>query len=426
MASLDPARLPRATAWRLAYLVVQGASSTALLVVLGQVLPSAQFQDVAVATGVLVVAQAIGDFGLSQAAATALTAQVRLDPERGPALLSAAAVTFWIGSVAALVVVLGVAAVLPPTTAAPTAIVAPGAAAAVLVAGADGLLRGQGEFSRPVRLMVLSRLGGLAGIPAAAAGGTASWAAGGISIGIVLGTAPAAMLLLTAARGSGRSERRWFLRATAPLGLAQLLVVGSARLNTVILSGAGLVGAAAGFEAGWRLYQLGQYAGGVLAGGAAPIMAASVGHGRRHEARTLTVRLLALALALGTVLGLALWLCRTPVARALFPPVAPQVARLLRPLAIALPFGLCSQVAAVLLSSVAAERRHIAIAYGIGASVNMTIVIVTLHHGGAVGAAAGSAAAAVVTSVWLCWRCYKWLGDTPRRAAPRDAPRHAP
>ena len=68
LSGLGPERLAEATRWRYAYLFAQGGLSLVLYLVLGIVLDEAAFSTTAVALGVVVIAQALGDFGLSQAA----------------------------------------------------------------------------------------------------------------------------------------------------------------------------------------------------------------------------------------------------------------------------------------------------------------------------------------------------------------------
>ena len=63
MSTFTVDRLPRATAWRFAFLVSQGGMSLLLFSVLAHVLPESEFAPTAIAQGVLVIAQAVSDFG---------------------------------------------------------------------------------------------------------------------------------------------------------------------------------------------------------------------------------------------------------------------------------------------------------------------------------------------------------------------------
>ena len=65
-----------ATTWRLAFLVIQGGSSVVLFAALGHLLSEGALAATAVAQGVIVIAQSVGDFGLSQAAVAVLPARI--------------------------------------------------------------------------------------------------------------------------------------------------------------------------------------------------------------------------------------------------------------------------------------------------------------------------------------------------------------
>ena len=97
--ALDSSRLPRAAGLRFGYLLIQGGASVVLFALLGHVMPADAFAAVAVAQGILVLCQAIGDFGFSQAATTALTARIATEPELREPLHAAAARAFAAGAV---------------------------------------------------------------------------------------------------------------------------------------------------------------------------------------------------------------------------------------------------------------------------------------------------------------------------------------
>ncbi len=420
--ALDARRLPRAAGWRLAYLLVQGGASVVVFVLLGHLLPGWSFAPVAVAQGVLVLAQAVGDFGLSQAATTALTARVTTDPtQRGP-LAAATAVSFYGGALLAGLLTLGSALLLSGDARTATAMMAPAAAATVLVAGADGLLRSDGQFARPFRLMAASRLGAFAGVVVALWTDAPAAVAAGVSGGTVLASAGALRYLLGVDAGARRADVRWLLAACLPLGLSAVLVVASARLDTLVLGGASTVREAAAFEAAWRLYQLGQYAGGVLATAGAPFMARAIAGGEERAARRLVVQLLAVAAGLGVLAAIALALLREPLGDAFYPSNPGRVGDLLPLLAVATPLGIVGQVVLAALSVSEPGRRTIPMAFLVGAVLNLVIVLVGAADEGATAAVRGAAIGVMAINLLLLARC----GFVPPFAAwPRGARRSA-
>jgi hypothetical protein len=80
-----------AAAWRLTFLAIQGGGSVILFSALGHALDRGAFAATAVAQGVIVLAQAIGDFGLSQAAVSVLPTWIASRPEIEEDLLAGAA-----------------------------------------------------------------------------------------------------------------------------------------------------------------------------------------------------------------------------------------------------------------------------------------------------------------------------------------------
>jgi O-antigen/teichoic acid export membrane protein len=403
--ALDARRLPHAAGWRFGYLLIQGGSSVLLFVLLGHVLPNAAFTQVAVAQGVLVLCQAVGDFGLSQGAATVLTARIAVEAELREPLVAGAATTFVFGAVGAAVLTLLSALLLPGHAAAATAAMAPAAAATVLVAGADGILRSAGNFGRPFRYMAASRFGAFAGLAAAPFTDRAVVVAVAISLGTLVGSGPAVRTVVAWTRGTRREHVRWFALTTLPLGLSSLLVVAGARLNTLILGSVSTVREAAAFEAVWRLYQIGQYTGGVLATAAAPFTAKVIAGADLRKARSLLARLLALALVGGLSVGAGLMLLRSPLAHAFYPADPQRLRGLLPPLAIASPLGIIGQLVAVALSATARGRRAIPVAFLLGAVANVVLIVAGARSHGASAAVQGATTSVILLNVVMLVRC---------------------
>jgi O-antigen/teichoic acid export membrane protein len=333
------ARLPAATAWRFAYLIAQGGLSLALFAILAHVLPTHAFAATAVAQGALVIAQAVGDFGLSQAAVTALPTRIRERPSRQGELLRGASSSYAVAAVMALAATLLAVLVVPAAARLPVALIAPAGAVTVLVSGADGILRAQGEFRRPPILVTISRLGGFAGVAAAVVDRTAIATCAAIAAGTVVASMPAAMVLYRTFRASDRGRSRDLRRAAIPLGLAELCMIASGRLDTILLSAIAGALAGAGFESTWRAYQLAQYVVGGLASAAAPFIADAWGAGRSDQALMLIRRVGLVVLAAGIALGMGLLLLGGPASRILFGGLGPAVARALPPLAVVTPLS---------------------------------------------------------------------------------------
>ena len=164
-APFSPDRVLGASLWRMTFLLVQGGGSVVLAASLGHILDARTFATTLLVQGVLVIAQTIGDFGLAQATVTILPAWIARSPESARRLLASASRAYLYAAGAAMVLTVVSAALVPEAARVPILVSAPAAAATVIVAGADGLLRSQGEFRRPVLFVAASEIGGFAGIP---------------------------------------------------------------------------------------------------------------------------------------------------------------------------------------------------------------------------------------------------------------------
>jgi len=369
-------RLPAATGWRFAYLIAQGGLSLALFGILAHLLPTRAFAATAVAQGALVIAQAVGDFGLSQAAVTALPARLREHPSLRPELLRGASSSYAVAAVMALGATLLAVLVVPAAARLPVALIAPAGAVTVLVSGADGILRAQGEFRRPPILVTVSRLGAFAGVGAAVVDRSAVATCAAIAAGTVIASVPAALVLYRTFQGSDRGSSRDLRRAAIPLGLAELCMIASGRLDTILLSAISGAVAGAGFEGAWRVYQLAQYVVGGLATAAAPFIADASGAGHSDRALILIRRLGLVVLAAGIALGAGLLLLGGPASRVLFGSLGPAVARALPPLALLTPLSFLGFFSMVVLATSPVDRLWILPANALGAVVNVALVLI--------------------------------------------------
>jgi O-antigen/teichoic acid export membrane protein len=345
---------------------------------------------------------------------------VRLARAREPeaAVLAGAANAYFAAAGVAGVVALLAALAVPSPDRLAVALVAPATAAAVIVAGADGLLRAVGEFRRPAALVSVSRVGAFAGL-VAAGGGSATATMAAISAGTVLASLPAAALLLSRFRASRERRPMTFIRAAAPLGASQLFVVAGGRLNTVLLAGTASVGTAAAFESAWRLFQLAQYLAGGVTTAAAPFIADALGDRRDDEFRTLVRRLTVAAAAAGLLLAAGLLVARRPLAGALFGGLGPEVARAVVPLALVTPFTFVGFVATVALAVSRRGRATILWANGLGAVVNVVLVIVLARRHGLLAGTIGAACGLLLAQLVLTGRLWQALR---RPADSRESP----
>jgi O-antigen/teichoic acid export membrane protein len=399
-------RIAGATAWRTAYLVIQGGASVVLFGLLAHTMDPGPFAAAGVALGVLVIAQALGDFGLSQAAVSVLPARLApLDVQNRERVLAGAAMAYLAAAVLAGGISLAAALALVPGPAQDaTAIVAPAAAATVLVAGADGLLRATGRFGLPVALVTCSRVAAFAGFPAALIFGTSSAACAGVSIGTVVGSLPAIAYISAHARKGHPADARAFARAAMPLGLSQFFIVGATRLNTIVVGALDSLRTAVAFEAAWRLYQLGQYAIGALATAVAPFAGNALGARQGTEFLALTRRTMTVVVAGSAIGAVVLFAARNALAAAAFGGFGPVAARAVVPLAIVFPLAAAGFVGTYVVSASDEDRRHLIWAYAAGAALNLSLVLVLVPSQGALGATIACASGLVLAHAWVLWR----------------------
>ncbi|MGI8802554.1 MAG: lipopolysaccharide biosynthesis protein [Solirubrobacteraceae bacterium] len=397
--------------------MVQGGLSLGLYIALAHALPTAAFTACATALGVVVIAQAAGDFGLSQAVIAVLPNPASLHrPFARRDLDAGVALAFLLAGAAAIVLCLLAAGLVPGAAAAAVLAVAPAAAVAVAVAGTDGMLRAEGEFRRPVIIVAASRLGSFAGLPAAASG-SATATCLGISAGTVVCSVPALRLLLARLRGGDpRATVGPFAGAAAPLGIANVAIVASARLNTVLLGGFASLRAAAVFEGAWRLFQVGQYAVGAAPTAAGPFIAHALGRRERGDLGHALRRAALIVAAAGGLFAVLLIGVRVPLDRALFGALGPPISRSLLWLAPVLPINLLALLMTITLAAASGvDRRWIAAAYFVGAAFNVTALLATAPGAPEVAGAVGAAVGVVATTVVLGARLLAVMRSLPGR-----------
>lgn len=399
-----------ASLWRMTFLLIQGGGSVLLSAALGHILDAHAFATTSLSQGVLVIAQAIGDFGLAQAAVTVLPAWIARSPESSTRLLAGAARAYVYAGAAAFLLTLASAAIVPEAAVVPIIVSAPAAGAAVVVAGADGLLRSQGRFRLPVLFVAASELGGFVGIPVAFATHSAIWTCAAVSAGTTVGTAGAAVTLYgyrnkmrlqsrrrpMAGQADLAPSTREFLTAATPLGLAQVFVVLGARFDTLLAASVTGLVAAGTFEGVWRIYQLGQYGAGALATATAPFIANALGAGELPQALALLRRLLWRLLGVGLLAGAVLYLARWPLAHLLAGSLAAPVAHGLVFLAVVSPIAAVGVPAFYTLIALDGERHLVLGCFALGAVVNLGLCAALAAslgvHGILIGCAAGTAA----------------------------------
>jgi O-antigen/teichoic acid export membrane protein len=409
VSALGEGRLLHATTWRFGYLLSQAGLNLLLFICLAQVLPTDAFAAAALAQAVLVIASAVADFGLSQATVTALPARLAADPDGAPLLLAGAARVFFGAAGATLVLTALVTLVVPESAQLPTLLIGPAASASVIVSGADGLLRAQGAFRRPVVLVTLSRVGAFLALPAAALSGSAALASAGLSAGTVAMTIPAARVLLAAHRAAPDGSSSALLRAAAPLGGAQVFILGSGRANVVILSTLISVRAAAAFEGAWRLFQLGQYVAGGLATAAAPFIGHAVGVSDRRRLRTMLRRLMGLVALAGALYGAALAVIGPALSRLLLGGIGREVGDILLPFALVSPLAFVGFLALTTLATSDPDRRYVLIGYAAGSALGVPLVVILGQAQGLQGAVAGCAVGLALAQVILILRFLRFL-----------------
>ena len=375
-----------------------------LYVGLAAVLPGREFAICAVALGALVAVQAVADFGFSQAAIAALPNPGTLGtilPR--PVLEAGIARLVLAGALAAMAGSCAVALAVPPSARVALLAIGPASALSVVVAGLDGILRAGGDFRRPVLIVAASRLGALPAIGVAAWTQDAVTTCVAISGGILLGSAPALRALWRYATArDGAPATRPLLRMAAPLGLANLCILASARVNTILLGGVASLASAAAFESAWRVFQFGQYALGAAASAVAPFVAAGLSGDRDaslHRRLRRTVLIMALG---GCVLGAAIVLLRQPIAALVTGGASEAVARSLVPLGVVLPAGLLLLFATLALSAASSrDRRRVLAAYATGAVVNVVVLLALAGSSPDIAGALASSASICVTLAML-------------------------
>lgn len=403
---------------RVVYLGLQGGSSVLLLSALAHTLDKDAFAAVAVALGTAVVVQAVADLGLSNGVASVTSRRVA--EGGGEKVLASAALMFLVASALAGGGMLAAAFVYDGQVRDATILLSPMAAAAVVLAGADAVLRVRGEFGAQVRLVAVARALPMLAVVVAIASQSSSSTAVAIAVLSVVGTWPALRLVRKSARGGTVSGMREVIQDCLPFGGAQLSIVGSARLNTVVM-GTNSAAAAAAFEGAWRVFQAAQYLGGAAASAVGPLTSAALGRGERAAVRQTISRALIVLMPAGVVLGGLLLLAADQLGQWLFPAVASDASRAIVALAVATPFGLGGQVVLGVLGSLARERALLPWAFGLGTVTNLAFLASdTTAFGAAVGAAAGvTVANGLLLGRWLV-TTRSWSGE---RGSPRpDGP----
>jgi O-antigen/teichoic acid export membrane protein len=415
--SLAEGRVAQATAWRFGYLIVQGGASLLLFAALAHILGPADFAIAALAQAVLVLAQAVGDFGLSQAAVSALPVQFARHPQHRASLEAGAARSFLWAAGLALVLV-GVACLFVPADArSSVACIAPAAAAAVVVSGADGLLRATGDFRRPLELTAMSRAGSFAALAVALLTHDALFTCVALSAGTVVASLPAATFLRS--KHSGRDLKRYgdLLAVSVPLGIAQVFIVAGGRLNTVVLGSYLSLAAAAAFESTWRLYQLSLYVAGGLATSIAPFIGDAFGSTDAARLRKLLVGRAVLLAVTGSAGAVVLLVVRAPLCDLLFDEFGDTVSAALVPLALVIPLGFVGFLALTTLAAVPGTRGVILSSHGAGAATGLALVLLLARDHGVRGAAAGCAIGVAVTQIVMIGRLVLFIRGLRRPGA---------
>jgi O-antigen/teichoic acid export membrane protein len=402
--SLAEGRVGEATAWRFGYLIIQGGASLVLFAALAHVLEPSEFAVAALAQAVLVLAQAVGDFGLSQAAVSALPVQLARQPQHRRSLEAGAAHSFMWAAGLALVLSALAAAAVPAAARWAVISIGPAAAAAVVVSGADGLLRATGDFRRPLELVALSRAGSFAAVPVAVLTHDALLTCVALSAGTVISSLPAARFLHIKQRDHGVKRYSDLLAISVPLGVAQLFVLAGGRVNTVILGSYLSLAAATTFESTWRLYQLSLYVAGGLATSVAPFIGDALGSANVVALRRLLMRRVALLAFAGTGFAVVIIALRAPLSRLLFDEFGDAVASSIVPLALVLPLGFVGFLALTTLAAVPGTRRLILISYAVGAVIGLALVLALARDHGVRGAAIGCAIGLAVTHTIMIGR----------------------
>ncbi|MGO9972084.1 MAG: lipopolysaccharide biosynthesis protein [Solirubrobacteraceae bacterium] len=402
--SLHPERMTGATVWRLAFLAIQGLGSVVMFSALGHVLDRDAMAATAVAQGVIVLAQTVGDFGLSQAAVTVLPTRISARPELEADLLAGAASAYGVAALLGLVLTLLAVPLVPHAAAGPVAVSAPAAAASIIVAGADGLLRSRGVFRRPVLLMATSEGAGFAGLPVALLTHSALLTCAAISAGMALGAFGSVALLVRLRRGGTDRQLRSIARASLPLGLSQVFVVLCTRADTLLAGGLSGLIAAGTFEGTWRVYQLTQYAAGGLASAAAPFIADALGGGRYEAALRLVRRMFIQLAVVGVAGGALMHFGAAPIAHVMTGSLAVPVAGAITPFALLCPLAAVATIAFFTLIGRDGERRFVLGTLVIATIINIGLGVILAPTMGARGVVLGCAVGLAVAYLLLLAR----------------------
>lgn len=425
MNRLGPARTLEGALWRFVYLFAQAGLSLGAFIGLALLLPTDEFAPLTVALGVVVIAGALADLGLSSAAMTLLPARISQNPESREDLLSGAAKGFFWAAGIALALPLAALVGLDGPSQLDVLLIAPAAPAYVLVAGADSILRAEGEFRRPVFLVGVNRAGGLAALPIAATTTSGAWTCAAFACATVLATIPAYKVLASIRRAAPSAGASSVVRPALPIGASQLLMIFGGRVNTIILGSAVSTTSAAAFETSWRLFQTGQYFAGAVATGIAPFVGNALGEGRASELNRLLVRAIAIVLFVGLLVSVLLIVIMRPLAEVLVGELADDVSRTLLPLLIVGPLACMGFVGTIALTASDADRHVVLVAHAAGAVVNLVLAVLLVSRDGAPGAGVATAVGIGLTSAIILVRVVmlgKRMGRVLLAAADQPAP----
>lgn len=386
------------------YLFAQAGISFITFAGLALLLSTREFAPASVALGVVVIAGALADLGLSPTTISVLPARLALMPEASAQILSGAAKAFYWAAGVALLLPLIVIPGLDHSSRLCVLAIAPAAPAYVFVAAADSILRTGGEFRRPVLLVGLSRLGGWAALPTAAVTGSGPWSCAAVTFGTLAATAPAFRFVARVRAADPTASAGDTVRTSLPLGLSQVFVVLGGRADTVILGTAVSAAAAAAFETAWRFFQIGQYFAGAVSTGVAPFLGDALGRHRRDELDRLLLRALAIVTVAGFLFSGLTLVLRRPITELLVGDVAAGAASALLPLALVSPLAFAGFVGTIALSMSRSDRRIILVANVLGATTNLALALILIPHHHAAGAGVAAATGLVVTQTVILGR----------------------
>jgi O-antigen/teichoic acid export membrane protein len=404
MNQLASTRALEGTAWRFVYLIAQAGISLATFAGLALILPTREFAPASVALGVLVIAGALADLGLSASAISILPARIARNPDASAEILSGAVRAFYLAASVAFLIPLLAVPGIGSSARLSVLLVAPAAPAYVLVAAADSILRAGGEFRRPVLLVMLNRAGGTLALPVAAATGSGAWSCAAVAFGTVAATSPCFRLLTRIRAAEPDARAADIIRAALPIGLSQLFVVLGGRANTVILSSTVSTTAAAAFETAWRLFQTGQYFAGAVATGIAPFLGDALGRQRRTELDRLLLRALVIVSCAGLLFCGLLLAVRQPLAHLLVGELGSDTANVLVPLALVSPLTFAGFVGTIALVMSGVDRKVVLAANAVGAAINLGLAVIFIPTHKAVGAGIATAVGLAVSQTIVLGR----------------------